>query len=675
MGNRNAAEKMNQLMASYVPEFSFDEKSDEPGSVLSVLCRDMIEGSEQRFDKVVSKHKIQYLNLLDELKEEPVAASKGYAQFQPVLSYETENVFVPKHTQVMAQKGNVGDIIFETTHDMSATNAVPVLAVNTDKETDTIICHDFSEGITAFKAFSNEGENQAEHKLYLCFDSLFDYVEQVDFDLYIEARNKDNKEIQEETIREMTREGVTWYMQGADGEPVYFDKVEPGERKIHFEKKDYRMEKSTNMQREGYYIVASASGELGEIYIDTIRAGWERSDVIPEQVYVNGMEDSPAVVYPFGRPMGLYNEFSVENREVLSKRGALITLDFDLDYSEYEESLDVPQADIEYKNIMKKPKKSAVVNSSQVLADYVVWEYLSQNGWKRIWQEEYICSMFNGTAKGHMSLSFTAPEDMMPYEEDLTGGRIRARLLRAENIYKVPAVYVCPRISQMKLSYRYEQKQYADYAYTCNSFEDCNVTMDLHEGKTVTPFYCREHERRCLYLGFDASLQGTPASLYFDIDNFSDRPITFTVEYFSDRGFKSIKVTDATSGFLGSGNLLLMIPGDMKKTKMYGKEAYFIRFVGFNREYPDFALPLIRGIYMNMAKIENINVMEEVFYLDSYENAVDLSLAAQNLLKLSVWGKEKDTDFVLWSPGDSRGEIEHTYQAGNIRQERVRRIF
>ena len=84
MNNQDVSKKMNQLMNSYVPEFSFDAKSDDPGSVLSVLCADMIQDSENRFGRVIDKHKIQYLNLLDDLKEEPVAASKGYVQFNPV---------------------------------------------------------------------------------------------------------------------------------------------------------------------------------------------------------------------------------------------------------------------------------------------------------------------------------------------------------------------------------------------------------------------------------------------------------------------------------------------------------------------------------------------------------------------------------------------------------------
>ena len=79
----------------------------------------------------------------------------------------------------------------------------------------------------------------------------------------------------------------------------------------------------------------------------------------------------------------------------------------------------------------------------EVCADDVCWEYLSRTGWKRLFQEEHLRSMFNGSTEGDVTLQFICPQDMADYEEN-AGGRIRVRLLQAENIYQMPAIYRCP---------------------------------------------------------------------------------------------------------------------------------------------------------------------------------------------------------------------------------------
>lgn len=664
MNNQNVSEKLNSLMNSYVPEFAFDANADDPGSVMSVLCADMIDDSTDRFKRVLKKHKIQYLNLLDDLKKEPVATSKGYVQFNPVLTYEDQSVYVPKGTQVMAQNATVGDILFETKHDIAATNAKPIAVFTSDRNLDRIVAKDITES-ASFIAFDVEGENLAEHKLYLCFDHIFDYLDDLSFDLILSGKNKDYEEKYDEVVEKLTLDSVEWYMVNADGEKLPFDHIIPNENSIHFIMDNYTPQKWSYMQKEGYYIVASKVNSFEEFYIDTVQITMNKQQLIPEQVYVNGLEENVSKVMPFGKPLGLYNEFVVENKEVFSKIGANITLDFELDYVRHEESVEVQEMDIEYKSFMKKPPKATTLPTSQVLADYVVWEYLSVTGWKRIWNEEHIATMFNGTKRGHMTLNFDCPNDMAAFEDTDGKGRLRARLIRAENIYKMPAIYVCPVISGFMLSYSYNNPLHADYACTANNFEIIDVTHDLRDNKIINPFYTKEHENRVMYLGFDSSPFGSPISIYFDIENLSDRPITFTVEYLSDRGFKPVKVTDATNGFLGSGNMLFMLPKDMKKTSMYGTEGYFIRFVNYDKEHPNFALPKINGIYMNMAKVENINVIEEEFYLDRFDQAIDITLSQQNLLSAEVYIKEKEngeSKLVLWKPAYEVLDSNRVYQ-------------
>ncbi|MGN0342445.1 MAG: baseplate J/gp47 family protein [Roseburia sp.] len=643
-------EKIQKLMASYVPEFSYAPGNEDAGSVLTTLCADMIADSEERFSAVLPKHKVQYLNLFEEMKTEPVSSAKGYVQFTPVSGYEGD-VMVPAGTQVMGAAGAQGEVIFETRHDMSAVTAEPEMIVTTDRDQDVIIRHTCDKKkMPVWQAFDISGENQAVHKLYLCFENQFDYLESLDIMLFIEMQEKEK---QQESMELLASDKVSWSILDQEGNSQPFDKVTAAENGLELVKKDYSPRKSRIGNKEGYFIVLETKEQLPQLYVNQIQLGFAKEQILPEELFVNGISGSLGMIEPFGKPLGLYNEFSIVSREVLSKKGAVIRLDFDLDYVVHEEIPEIPEVDLEYKVIMKKPKKIAELHPVEVMADYVVWEYLSYSGWKPIWKEEHIASMFNGSSQGHISMDFLCPGDMEDDPEKISQqGSIRARLLRAENIYKMPAIYKCPRIRGLKLSYSYEEnRQSADYVLLKNSFEEQDITSELSSGKAVKLFYNQEHERRCMYLGFPAAISGTPISIYFDLENYSDIPIDFTVEYLSERGFVTVKNIDATDGFLGSGNMLLMIPKDMKKADLYGYEGYFLRFVNYNPEIKEYALPYVKGIYMNMAKVENRNAVTEEFYLENRDHDVDIQLSQTNLLQVKLWaneGTEETPDWVLW---------------------------
>lgn len=662
MSMENTYEKLQRLMNSYVPEFAYQKGGKDPGSVLSDLCAGMIDECAKRYDQVLPKHRIQYLNLFDSMLREPVSAAKGYVQFQPVEGAE-DLVPVPAKTRVMAEADDVDEIIFETEHDMTAVDTSPEWIAVTDKDSGQIVVRPYTGAQdSAFYAFGVRGENQAEHKLYLCFDELFSQLNGLDLYMFAEAFSEAD---QAELLRVLSSDAVRWSVLDPKEGEIEFQVVEQTEYAIHLCMNDYVPQKAAVGQREGYYLVLSCEKELPKLYIRSLEVGFAKEHVIPGELYVNGIHETAGAVYPFGKPLGLYNEFSFDDKEVLERRGAKIRMEFLLSYRVHEEALEFPEMDTEYKAIMKKPKKPLSVRPAEVLADYVLWEYLSNTGWKRLFQEEHINAMFNGSSEGAVSLEFTCPEDMADYGEGDGTGRIRARLIRAENIYHVPANYQCPFLAGLNLSYSYmDCRQQAAYAVTRNNFEEKDVTESLKKGGNVLPFYQTEHSSRTMYLGFSNSMAGTPFSLYWDIENYSDRPVDFRVEYLSDRGFMPVKAVDHTCGFTGSGNMLLMIPKDTVKRSLFGYEGYFLRFINDNEENPEYALPLIKGIYPNMARVVNVNTITEEFYLEDTENAVDIQLSQQNLLKLSVWVQERqgqDTSWMIWKRADRMYEGGRSY--------------
>ena len=91
---------------------------------------------------------------------------------------------------------------------------------------------------------------------------------------------------------------------------------------------------------------------------------------------------------------------------------------------------------------------------------------------------------------------------MAEYDPERSSGRIRLRLLQAENIYRVPAIYKCPVMAGLSFSYTYEQEmQLPVWAMTRNNFEEKNITEDLRSQGVVNLFYETEHRRRTMYLG------------------------------------------------------------------------------------------------------------------------------------------------------------------------------
>ena len=659
MSMENTYEKLQKLMNSYVPEFSYQKEGKDPGSVLSNLCAGMIDESAKNYKRVIPKHRVQYLNLFDSMIKEPVSASKGYVQFHPVTGY-TGMIPVPAKTQLMANGMDGEEMIFETVHDLTVTDTKPEWIAVTDRDLDKVVVRSYDDASKEpFYAFDVRGENKAEHKLYLGFHELFAHLNGLDFYVFVESFTDTE---QEEMLESLCAEDVHWEILDPEVGAREFAIKEIINGAIHLSMPDYVPQKVLVGDKEAFYLTVSCNGELPDLYIKSLSIGFAKQEIIPEEVFINGNSELAGGIYPFGKPLGLYNEFSFDDKEGLARKGAKVQINFNLSYRLHEEELEFPEFDTEYKAIMKKPKKPLSMRAAEVMADYVLWEYLSETGWKRLFKEEHINTMFRGTNEGNVSLEFICPEDIAEYEDGNETGRIRARLIRAENIYQMPAIYKCPFITGLSLSYSYmEEHQAADYAMMKNNFEEKEVTESLANGGNVTPFYQKEYGKRTMYLGFSESIAGTPFSLYFDIENYSDRPVDFRLECFTANGFAPIKVVDYTSRFTGSGNLLMIIPKDAAKTGMFGYEGYFLRLINENAENPEYALPLVKGIYPNMARVVNVNTLVEEFYLEETEDAFDIQLNQQNLLKLNVWIAEKRGELTEWVPWK---KAERSYEGG-----------
>lgn len=670
-GTTKMREQLQKLAESYTPEWHFDQENPDIGSALGILIADMFEDSSLRLNRAMHKHKIHYLNRFDALMKEPVSPARGYVQFVPVAGSEGIMV-VPKKTTLSADADGQ-EIIFETMHDVCLADAGITSVIVTDGKEDKIVFAAGKESQErlnsediACQAFDCSGPNEASHAFYLCFDSVLDDTKGLELVLKLEAEKEEEALHAAELLAsDLVTVSIAEPLDEENGiyREVAFDDVRYEGTDVYLSKEDYMPTQTEIHGQKGYFLIIRAVDGTIQPVLSGVKLCINKSNILPDMVRLDGTDSRVVNFSPFGAPMQLLAECEMDCAEVFSKKNAMITMSFELDYDIREEKLEMPDAGIEYKTIMKRPPEAAYANPVTVCADRVAWEYLSTSGWKRLLEDSSAERILNGDEEGSMTLQFVCPDDMLP-KEDADQPRIRVRLMQADNIYKMPAVYKCPVIRQLHFSYSYEgREQTPVVAYSKNNYQTRDLAKRFASGMDTQIFYSTERKERSMYFCFDEPVFGMPFSLYFDLENYSDLPLDFTVEYSRKEDFKPIRIVDGTDGMLHSGTMQFLISGDMDKQTLFGKEGYFIRFTGYEKEYPAYRLPRIKGIYPNVVKVENLSTEEEYFYIDDKNEELTIKLSNENLVQLSVWIHEKKDskeEWVEWK------KATHSYEQGRV---------
>ncbi len=411
----------------------------------------------------------------------------------------------------------------------------------------------------------------------------------------------------------------------------------------------------TTLADNELYVLAIESSAISQVKISNIGAVFSEESIPPQLITVGGIEQNCQQFHPFGSPLEIYAECGIESGLVLSRRGAVIDMNFNLGFDVVDQELPQYELDDELKIIMKKQGNLQNLQKPDVKADSVIIEYLSENGWKRLLQEEHLTTLFNGSEDGNITITFTCPADMASPDMATDGYRLRLRLLRADNLYSIPNRVFCPVISELNFAYSYEkQGVMPNVAMTKNNFETHNITSLLNKKRNIDLFYNNEAQRLSMYFGFDKSPVGSPVSLYFEVQNSEDIPINYMVEYLGSDGFYPIQTVDYTGGFLYSGNILMLIPSDAKQKHMFDKDLFWIRLVSTDKEL-NFNLPRIYSITPNMVRVHNYRSRSQEFYLEEEQSNILLQLTDQNLINADVYvneyneGDPEKENWVLWS--------------------------
>ncbi|MDR2909019.1 MAG: hypothetical protein LBU86_03965, partial [Oscillospiraceae bacterium] len=658
-------DKMKALAKSYAPEWSFTQDEPDGGSVVALLFKDMLEGSLERYDKVLHKHRIRYLNLFDRFKKEPVEPAKSFVRFTPVTG-APQPVHIPRGTRLLANSEEAGrQIVFETTHGITATTAELSAIYATDGSAgaiERIFLKEEDGGAEnkEFTAFAVSGENLEDHTFLLGFEHAFEHLDRLD--VTVDFMTPDG-EAHEKIPDILLGDSMSLSILCEGGFEAFDAALREGDS-LRLQKESFLPGKAV-LSGKSCCQLAITAREPREMQLCGVQVRFSASDIPPDEVRAGGVAQNAADFRPFGLPMELYSSCEIESRTVFARVGARVELSFFLQFETLEQLLPEYEVAEEYKIIMKRPARAPRPVVQDVRADYALFEYLSDTGWKRLIHEEHAALIFNGSERGDIRLSFIMPADII--REELAPGqpRLRVRLLRADGLYRLPCVQHCPVIKGLRLSYEYAQAPIIpDVAVTRNNFESRDITSLINGGRNATLFYTREEKRPAIYMGFDPAPWGTPLSLYLRLENNADYEVDFTAECLMPEGFVSQRVADGTMGMLHSGVLCMVVPQNVAKRPLFGQELYWIRLICHNKELKSYNLPVIRGVYINMAKVENASTRTEIFYRDASDGQMQVNLEEQGILTAKVYVNEENAqeeeNWVLWE------QSRHWEQQGRV---------
>lgn len=253
--------------------------------------------------------------------------------------------------------------------------------------------------------------------------------------------------------------------------------------------------------------------------------------------------------------------------------------------------------------------------------------------------------MFAEAKEGDFELTFFCPDD---WEETsagaFTGRALRIQLLRSDNCYYQPCFHQVPVISDLMISYTYEDRfEKPEIGVVFSGTGEENITKKLQEGKAFTAFSKGSYDDTSLYLGFDKKFENGPVSLWWRVEGEQrNKNVKLHFYYSTIHGFKEMKVIDYTANLSRSGIMLFLPPSDLSFVELEGHRHCWLRVtVEDGKEFTS-ALQL-QQIALNAVTVHNIETLEEEdFYLDDVQTELVFPLRGESILDAEVWVNERN---------------------------------
>lgn len=641
-GKKEILSVIKERAASFTPEWNIDTDEPDIAAALAIACAEMFEGTIKKINGLPLKNQIAFYNMLN-ASLLPASPSEGYVSFA-LSSDDAVSSEVPEGT-VVSSFGRDGEPVnFETCDDVLVSSAAIVKSFCVDDQKDHIGLYDelCTSGAQLFRL---PDLNLQSHVLRMSHSYAFNIKTAAELSISFFHRGgvplrsedvriftdktavdveyfvKDKGYIPFEQISE--KDGRLILTKGAKQPPVVSD--EEG-RQLRFTVK--KIKPFENFR----YVYAEASPSGQQILPDSITDG-------DKELEVNAF-------FPFGERFQIFNEIYFGCSEVLDKRGASITMSFDLSFLQIPIENQLPDDEIRWKWIAKKSdfkeRASYLLSITEVM-----WEYYNGYGWSRLFPDRSYSDVFNfreGVTNCFRSLSFTCPEDI---ESVFVGAQenfyIRARVIKGENLYKLKGFFMSPFIRNLYFDYHYPDKgcRIEDAAaYNCLE-EKFFTPRDENE---FVPFYGASAENRTVYLGFSHPPESGPFRMLWDIneDPLADRP-ELGWQYLSTGGWKNMNIVDETESFTKVGLTIFLDNHGFLKKRLFGEDLYWVRISDLNKSYStgEADFPGVKSVTPNTVRACNVDShKEEYFAMNVYTENASFDLSSNSILDIDVYVNE-----------------------------------
>lgn len=672
---------MAAAAANYAPEWNFSMENPDIGSALAYLYADMAEDTIRQLDRLGDKNRMAFFNSLGAAPRS-ASSARGFAVFRLVQNAPC-GTEMDAHTGLTAEVSDVdgGIARFETEEDLYVTPAQPVCLYLTDGSQDGIykLSDNLHKPRDPIVLFREKGENLQKHELYLAHSEVLEIQGEADIEITMYSRK--GQRLQEEILGTLTNpEAVSFsYWTGEAWQGFSRVSVRQGGlslRKEAFQPAFGRMQlggMETCVVRCQVMDIAAT----GQISVEDILLGSSGSNLVPQYIYGAGLECSLKEFFPFGEQMNLYEEVYFGSEEVLTKRGALVTLSFILDFVQVPLESATEDVPFEWKWVMKRSEFHSDPEYD-ITIEEVIWEYYNGTGWNRLFPGSEYSHIFranSGAASRQKTITFVCPQDIAPILiNSCETCYIRARILKMNNLYKIKGKYIAPVMGNPMFSYDYREAQKPPQVlHIENNMEQCTFSGgELPKtGRAIRLFTGLPEREKCLYLGFRLPPVGSPLRMLWVMEDIlTGHRGAICWEYESSRGFREMNVADLTDQLSRSGSVTFVGQEDFQKITHFGQDMYWIRLRDENGFYSNhkgrLIYPVLQSLWMNAVTIRHTErEVTERFTLDHHEENCSFKLMHGNIDWIQVEvleGSEEEARWTVWEevadlelcPGGSR---------------------
>ena len=640
--------QIKERAKSYTPEWNFDTENPDIASALALVYADMLSGTLKKINNTPLKNKIAFFNMMN-ASLLPASPSEGYVSFS-LSSDDVGNTEIPKGA-VLSSYASDGDTMrFETCDDILVSPARIVKAFCAD-DSESFIGEYEELGKEKTMLFSLSKKNLQKHTM--CLSHPYAFGLRSDGRIALNFFFRGGIASGYDSIKALAEDGAAQieYYGGEKAGYVPFAQVQEQDGElILFKGAD---QPAVEADEEGFNIRMTVNdisriGNLAFSYMEAYPSG---EAIVPDNVLNGNVEYDLNEFYPFGERFGLFDEVYFGSAEVLSKRGAKVTVSFDMSIAEVPIENQFDDDGINWKWVANK-KDFKETKSYKIAITSVIWEYFNGTGWSRLFPDSTASDLFSirqGVTSSFKSMTFTCPEDI---EETFVGAHsgyyIRARILKAENLYKNKGWYLAPVVRNISFEYHYENNgcRISDIlTYNNIAQQRFDPVNAAEEG--FAPFINSGSGNRTVYFGFSAPPDKGPLRILWDIEEglAAARPkLSWT--YLTESGWKPMNIVDETEGFSKVGSTVLLDNHGFCRKSLFGEQLYWIAVSDKEDVYRNkrVGLPVVNRIYFNTVMVSNVDShKEELFAMNIYSENAELKLASEDVLELDLYINEIDS--------------------------------